>query len=45
MIWNRVKQQISTQSSAHHAQDSSSFADGRHQVLIEDLILWGVELL
>lgn len=30
---------------AHHSQHSSSLADGRHQVLIEDLILRRVELL
>lgn len=32
-------------SSTHHAQHSSSLADGRHQVLIQDLVLWWVELL
>lgn len=30
---------------AHHAQYSSSLADGRHQILIEDLVLRWVELL
>lgn len=34
-----------TDRSAHHAQYSSSLADGRDQVLIKNLILWWVELL
>lgn len=34
-----------THTSAHHAQYSSSLADGRYQVLIKDLILWRVKLL
>lgn len=34
-----------THSHTYHAQYGSSLADGRHQVLIEDLILWRVELL
>lgn len=30
---------------SHHSQYSSSFTDGRDQVLVEDLILRWVELL
>lgn len=42
---NKQKTFFSLQAHTHHAQYSSSFTDGRHQVLIQDLVLRWVELL
>lgn len=45
MNYNRSETSFHPHSHTHHAQYGSSLADGRHKVLIEDLILWWVELL